>query len=459
MPGTEGALSVFWSPDGRSLAFFADRKLKRIDLPGGAAVPLCDVPAHLGLGSGAAAARSSSRPSWEARSSACRAQGESPEPIVTPDLSRGEKVEWPSFLPDGKRFLYLSRRPDSTGQLMLGGAGPQSETDRARACRTSSGSIPITSSLPRKACSSRSGSIRRASASSVRRSTSPSRSIVSSTSGRAMFTTSRNGTIAYHSYANIARLVWVDRTGKEQESVGPPGDYLNVRLSPDGGTVLFERTMPGIGTWDLWTSISPGLESRLTTDPAAKRFQCGCMTARPSCSQMRSHSNTILNLARKRLDTGIEDQLLPNGTQQRRPVDVSSGRTVAPVHRAHAPRHVDIFTLPLARPRRAVTPFSDRASTRATRASRRTAAPWPSPGRIRATRSVCGTIPGDRRQRSVSTGITWDDLKVARDGVATVVSCSTSQLIAGSWPCPCGRHRDSRQVSRCRFSGAGTGLE
>ena len=57
--------------------------------------------------------------------------------------------------------------------------------------------------------------------------------------GRAMFTTSRNGTIAYHSYANVARLVWIDRTGKEVGTVGAPGNYLNVRLSPDGGTALF----------------------------------------------------------------------------------------------------------------------------------------------------------------------------------------------------------------------------
>jgi hypothetical protein len=41
-------------------------------------------------------------------------------------------------------------------------------------------------------------------------------------SGRAMFTTSRSGTIAYHSYANVARLVWVDRSGREVGAVGPP---------------------------------------------------------------------------------------------------------------------------------------------------------------------------------------------------------------------------------------------
>ena len=44
LPGTDGATAVFWSPSGRSLAFLADGKLKRFDLPAGPAVTLCDVP-------------------------------------------------------------------------------------------------------------------------------------------------------------------------------------------------------------------------------------------------------------------------------------------------------------------------------------------------------------------------------------------------------------------------------
>ena len=47
LPGTDGATSVFWSPDGLSLAFFAERKLKRIDLPDGAVVTICDVGTRL----------------------------------------------------------------------------------------------------------------------------------------------------------------------------------------------------------------------------------------------------------------------------------------------------------------------------------------------------------------------------------------------------------------------------
>ena len=49
LAGTEGATSLFWSPDGGSIAFFAGSKLKRLDLPAGAAVSLCDVPEGIGL--------------------------------------------------------------------------------------------------------------------------------------------------------------------------------------------------------------------------------------------------------------------------------------------------------------------------------------------------------------------------------------------------------------------------
>ena len=44
LPGTEDAEEPFFSPDGRSLGFFANRKLKKISVEGGAAVTVCDAP-------------------------------------------------------------------------------------------------------------------------------------------------------------------------------------------------------------------------------------------------------------------------------------------------------------------------------------------------------------------------------------------------------------------------------
>ena len=44
LPGTMGATQPFWSPDGRTVAFFADNKLKRIDLGGDRPVVIADAP-------------------------------------------------------------------------------------------------------------------------------------------------------------------------------------------------------------------------------------------------------------------------------------------------------------------------------------------------------------------------------------------------------------------------------
>ena len=49
LDGTDGATSVFWSPDGRSLAFFAAGKLKRLEAAaGGAPVTICEVREGMG---------------------------------------------------------------------------------------------------------------------------------------------------------------------------------------------------------------------------------------------------------------------------------------------------------------------------------------------------------------------------------------------------------------------------
>ena len=308
-------MSVFWSPDGRSRAFFADGKLKRIDLPGRAAVPLCDVPATAAFGTwGSDDTMLFASFMGDAIFSVSSAGGR-PEAIVTPDRSRGERVVWPSFLPDGKRFLYLSQLPDITGQLMLG--------ERGRTPR------PIVSGVsnvqwvdPDYLVFAQEGVL------VAQRYDLTSERIVGApvsiaepvdrflSSGMAMFTTSRTRTIAYHSHANVAQLVWVDRTGEEVGTVGAPGDYLNVRLSPDGGTVLFDRTKPGIGTWDLWsTDLARGVETRLTSGPGTEAYPVWLPDGRAILFADEKYSIGNLNLARKRLDTAIEEPLLPSGTQ------------------------------------------------------------------------------------------------------------------------------------------------
>ena len=120
--GTEGARTVFWSPDSRSIAFFAGDKLKRLDVPDGAPVTITDVPDIRAVGTwGDGQILFSAVPAGIYRVST---DGGPPALEVAPDPSRNEAgVTFPSFLPDGRRYLYLVRHFDSTGSVMLAGSG------------------------------------------------------------------------------------------------------------------------------------------------------------------------------------------------------------------------------------------------------------------------------------------------------------------------------------------------
>jgi eukaryotic-like serine/threonine-protein kinase len=122
IPGTEGAGSVFWSPDSRSIAFPANGKLKRIDLTGGTAVPLCD----LTEGGGVTGTWGNDTILFAQRRQIFRVStaGGRATTEVKPNALSGEiSVGWPWFLPDGRRFLYLLRLPDREFHLMLADPG------------------------------------------------------------------------------------------------------------------------------------------------------------------------------------------------------------------------------------------------------------------------------------------------------------------------------------------------
>jgi dipeptidyl aminopeptidase/acylaminoacyl peptidase len=74
----------------------------------------------------------------------------------------------------------------------------------------------------------------------------------------ASLSASANGVLAYstlESLFNRTQLVWFDRTGKPLAKVGPPGQYNGVALSPDGSRVAVARQddsgNPDIWIWDV----------------------------------------------------------------------------------------------------------------------------------------------------------------------------------------------------------------
>jgi serine/threonine protein kinase len=110
---TDDATFPFWSPDSRSLAFFADGKLKTVDLNGGSAYVVSDTPL---LGRGGAWGPNgvivySASPSSPILR--INANGGTATPITRIDESQHTSHRWPFFLPDGKHFLYLAIHHDA----------------------------------------------------------------------------------------------------------------------------------------------------------------------------------------------------------------------------------------------------------------------------------------------------------------------------------------------------------
>src|SRR5215468_9969869 len=109
LSGTDDATSPFWSPDSRSIAFFAGGKLKRIDVTGGPPQTLCDTDA----GPGPTGAWNRDGVILFARGDALyrvSAAGGIATALTALDQAHGEiSHKYPQFLPDGKHFLYLAQ--------------------------------------------------------------------------------------------------------------------------------------------------------------------------------------------------------------------------------------------------------------------------------------------------------------------------------------------------------------
>jgi len=361
VPGTEGARSVAWSPDGRAIAFVAGGKLRRLDLPDGEPVTLSDVPDvridatwgadHIVFGIKPAAIYS------------VPSRGGAPVVDRRPDREQQVlSVSWPSFLPDGRRYLYMARRADSA-TAMIGEIGKL-----GRPVLTQSGFSLVRYVDPGYLVYVRDGTLlaQRFDVTSERTVgdpfpiAEPVRYFLSS--GAATFTVS-SGVLVYQSHAEMARLAWIDRAGKETGTLGTPGGYGRLRLSPDGRQLLFDRAQATSGTYDLFRyDIDRGIEQRLTSDRLSEMGG----TWLPGATATMYSAGAPPHLFRKDLATGREEQVLPPPGFQLTEDLSPDGKTFVFTQRTDR-GNFDIWSMPLDRSRPpaplAETPF-DEASVR-----------------------------------------------------------------------------------------------
>ena len=236
IPSTEGATFPFWSPDSRSIAFFADGKLKRIDIAGGAALSICDAPAGRG-GSWSANGTIVFSPQFTDALFQVPATGGNPT-AVTKLSDKFTTHRWPWFLPDGQHFLYLAANHAATGNAntavvwasLDGKDNKVLFASPSNAIYASGHMVYVRENTlmaqPFDGSSGKFNGEAAALSGDVQ---------IDGTVWRGTFSASETGTLIYQpgSAGAGTRLTWFDRTGKQLGSLAGPDSYALMELSPD----------------------------------------------------------------------------------------------------------------------------------------------------------------------------------------------------------------------------------
>jgi eukaryotic-like serine/threonine-protein kinase len=270
LPATEGASGVFWSPDARSIGFFAQGLLKRLDLEGGASITLLKLDSDLGL-SGSWGKGGEILVAVDGRILRVPASGGTASVAVQPGTSPGDVVCYPWFLPDGKRFLYLAGRRDALVVMMASpGEVPTALTAVGSKIQYTEPGVLLfvrDGALLAQHFDWRQGRLSGAPFAVAQH----VRSFEST--GTAEFSTSLNGTLALQTAEDAQRLVLVDRNGRELGTLAASGNYHDFTISPSGTKVAFTRATPGLGTRDVWSvDVERGIETRITSAPTNEEY-------------------------------------------------------------------------------------------------------------------------------------------------------------------------------------------
>jgi eukaryotic-like serine/threonine-protein kinase len=260
--GTEGAYSPFWSPDSKSIAFFAEGKLRRIDLAAPAPTTVCDtlLPGRGGTWT------NEGRILFAVLASQILqvpASGGAPTALTKFDAANGEAAHyWPQVLPGGN-FLYLaqSAKPDSSGVYAASLANPN---HRVRLITTDTNAIYASGYLLWTRGTTLMAQPFDPKALKLSGEPTPVADPVgkSAITGRMNVAASSNGLLLY-SASGSNQLTWLDASGKPQGTLGEPNDYVIFRISPDGRRVAAAIGSPTRA--DLWLlDVQRNVASRFT---------------------------------------------------------------------------------------------------------------------------------------------------------------------------------------------------
>ncbi|HEU4390075.1 MAG TPA: hypothetical protein VFV34_19895, partial [Blastocatellia bacterium] len=347
-------------PDSQHLGFFAGRKLRKIEVPDGRAVDLCDV----GVGTGGAWGRDGVilfASLGAAGVSRVSDTGGAVTSVIRADLKRLETdYKDPSFLPDGRHFLYFN----SSGEKEIRGVYVASLDGRVnkRLLGDDSNAVYASSGSGREyLLFGREGALmaqpfdtRQLRFTDEPFSVAGQVGRVLSTHARRNFSVSENGVLVLDSLPDRQRnqLIWVDRAGRKTNDVGGP-QTLNPgrpRLSPDDARFIEDRFDLDRGSSDLWlTDVASGNVRPFTFDLATDLDAVWS----PDGSRIAWCSNRAgqFDLYRRAASGEGKDELLHKGQDYpKHPTDWSRDGRFIIYGQPHPKTKGDVWVLPVGPP-------------------------------------------------------------------------------------------------------------
>jgi Tol biopolymer transport system component len=259
LPGTEGALNPFWSPDGRAIAFMAEAKLKIIDAASGAIRVIAAVPEVSAGGTWS----TDGVIVYAARYALMQISAAGGTPKVVGGLNRTyheNSVRHPRFLPDQRHFLYVARsgRSEESGAYV----GSLDGTS-VRLFDTTS---HVTYAPPGYLLYARDGALvartfdARTFAVGAETLTVLNRVGANAGGMNGHYDVSPSGVLAYFRNSTAAKAVlrWFDRSGQPREALTEPAAYSTFRLAPDDTRVAVDVESERVVGRDVWILNAAG---------------------------------------------------------------------------------------------------------------------------------------------------------------------------------------------------------
>jgi len=309
LPGTDGAAFPFWSPDGQYLGFFAQGKLKKVGVRGGAVQILCDAPAGRG-GSWSPRGTIVLTPAIAGPLQAVSDGGGTPTQLVP---ARKDSAEFtnrnPYFLPDGEHYLFTARGgKDALAGVYAGSLSGEPPREI----------LPVGSNVAYsegylfylKESTLTAQKFNAAKLHFEGKPVSIAANIEYYNPRDLGYFSVSGDTLVFNIAAPRNRqMTWLDSSGKELEHFGDPATYTNGIFSSATQTAVISRSNANGSGNSLWLAdVQHKTVTRLTSDTELEQY--GVMAADGNSVIISSSSGYITTLVRRWLTaSGKEEKI------------------------------------------------------------------------------------------------------------------------------------------------------